>query len=196
LLKYSGYNFNKLRNEKLLSSSVLTALHNNKYVSLAVIDKIPDEYAQAEYKVRANNRYEALNNEAMTDWATAIEEYNNAEAERIEQQNQIDAEDADNNALESLHETRVAKVEWYIEKLNNRSYYTSMTKLLVSDGEEALAKCDGYSEYDDLYSRFNSAKSKVESLPEKPEESKVPEDSNDSMSINPNDYSDPVNDDD
>lgn len=40
LLKYSGYNFNKLRNEKLLSSSVLTALHNNKYVSLAVIDKI------------------------------------------------------------------------------------------------------------------------------------------------------------
>lgn len=155
---------------------------------IAVIEKIPDEYEQAPYKERAMTKYTSLKKTAMEKWQDAIKEYKEQEAEKKEKQQKIDAEDAANKAKETLKENRIKKIQWYIDALNKRSYYTSVTKLLIKDGKKALKKVKGYSEYDELKKNFDEAVKRAEKLPEKAEEPEIKQGSDDNKKIDPGQY--------
>lgn len=155
---------------------------------IAVIEKIPDEYEQAPYKERAAAKYNSLKKTAMEKWQDAIKEYKEQEAEKKEKQQKIDAENAANKAKETLKENRIKKVQWYIDTLNKRSYYTSVTKSLIKDGKKALKRVKGYSEYDELKKKFDEAVKRAQELPEQAEEPEIPKDSSDNNDIDPGQY--------
>lgn len=155
---------------------------------ITVIEKIPDEYEQAPYKERATTKYDSLKKIALEKWQDAIKEYKEQEADKKLKQQKIDAEDAANKAKETLKENRIKKVQWYIDTLNKRSYYTSVTKALIKDGKKALKKVKGYSEYDELKKNYDAAVKRAKKLPEKAEEPDIPQNSGDNSSIDPGQY--------
>lgn len=155
---------------------------------LAVIDEIPDEYEQTPYKERAATKYNSLNKEVISKWQKAIKEYQEQQAEEREKQQKIDAEDAANKAKDTLKKNRIKKAQWYIDALNKRSYYSSVTKLLIKDGQKALDRLEGYSEYDTMKSAFESAVSRAKKLPKVPETPVVPQDPDDNKNPDDDDY--------
>lgn len=159
---------------------------------IAIIEKIPDEYEQASYKKRATTKYNSLKKEALEKWQDAIKEYKEQEADKREKQQKIDAEDAANKAKETLKENRIKKVQWYIDTLNKRSYYTSVTKELIKDGKKALKKIKGYAEYEEIKKNFEEAVKRAEKLPVKAEEPDVPQNSGDNSNIDPGQYNEPT----
>jgi penicillin-binding protein 1A len=155
---------------------------------LAVIDEIPDEYEQSSYKERAATKYNSLSKEVIKKWQKAIKEYEEQQAEEREKQEKIDAEDAANKAKDTLKKNRIKLARWYINMLNKRSYYSSVTKLLIRDGKTALERLEGYSEYDSIKSEFDAAVTKAKKLPTVPETPVIPEDSKDNKEPDENDY--------
>ena len=149
-----------------------------------------DQYDVSGLKKRAKDRYDLLNKTVVEDWAKAISEYNEGVSEQQEKQNKIDADNSKTAAQATLRDNRVAKVEWYIGKINGRSYYNDITKLLIKDAKTALSRCEGYSDYDSLKSRLNSAESYAKNLPTEPEHNDIPEDSSDRDKDYQNDYKD------
>lgn len=160
----------------------------NKVVK--IIEEIPDEYEQAPYKERAAAKYNSLNKVVLSKWQTAIKEYQKQqEEERIKQQ-KIDAEDAANKAKDTLKKNRIKKLQWYIDAINKRSYYSSVTKLLIKDGKKALERLLGYSEYDSMKSSFDAAVNRAKKLPTVPENPVVPPGPGDNKNPSDDDYPD------
>lgn len=155
---------------------------------LSVIDDIPDEYEQTPYKERAATKFNSLNKEVINKWQKAIEEYREQQIEEKQKQQKIDAEDAKNKAKDTLKKNRIKKVQWYINAMNKRSYYSKVTKLLIRDGKKALKRIEGYSEYDAMKAAYNKAVSRAKALPKVPENPVIPEDPSDHDKIDPDDY--------
>lgn len=159
---------------------------------VTIIEKIPDEYEQASYKKRAATKYNLLKKIALEKWQDAIKEYKKQEADKNKKQQKMDAEDAANKAKETLKENRIKKVQWYIDTLNKRSYYTELTKELVQDGKKALKKIKGYSEYDEMKKNLEEAIKRAEKLPLKPEDPEIPQDGDDHNGIDSGKYNEPT----
>lgn len=155
---------------------------------LAVIDEIPDEYEQTPYKERAATKFNSLNKEVITKWQKAIEEYKQQQIEEKQQQQKIDAEDAKNKAKDTLKKNRIKKIQWYINAINKRSYYSKVTKLLIKDGKKALERIEGYSEYEAMKAAYNSAVARAKKLPKVPENPVIPENPSDKRPVNPDNY--------
>ena len=136
---------------------------------VAVIEEIPDEYEQANYKKRVARKYNSLNEQVMEQWQDAISEYQEEQQEKREKQQKVDAEDAMNKAKDTLKKNRIKKLQWYIDTLNGRSYYSNVTKLLIKDGKKALKRVKGYSEYDSMKAAWDAAVERATALPEAPE---------------------------
>lgn len=60
----------------------------------AIIAKIPDEYAQGPYKERVATKYNSLKDIVKNKWEKAIKEAKADEADKIQKQQKIDAENA------------------------------------------------------------------------------------------------------
>lgn len=155
---------------------------------LAVIDEIPDEYEQTPYRERAVAKYNSLSKEVLDKWQKAIEEYQQQQIEEKKKQQKMDAEDSANKAKDTLKKNRIKKIQWYINALNKRSYYSKVTKLLIRDGKKALARVEGYSEYESLKASFNAAVSRAKKLPKVPETPVVPPGPSDNNGLDPGDY--------
>lgn len=155
---------------------------------LKVIDKIPDEYEQEPYKERVATKYNLLNKEVLSKWQDAIKEYNEQQADKRVKQEKIDAEDAANKAKDTVKSNRIKKAKWYTDTLNKRSYYSSVTKLLIKDGQKAIDRLEGYSEYESMKAAFDAAVTRAKKLPTISETPKVPADSKDNKPIDPDNY--------
>ena len=71
-------------------------------------------------------------------------------------------------AEQNRKEQYINLVKWYIEKLNERTYYTDYIKELVLGADEALSNCVGFDEYEELKQELDTAENYVMSL-SKPE---------------------------
>lgn len=178
--------------EKYKVTSVKTAMaFEKKYnETLAVIEEIPDEYQQESYKERAAKKFTSLNKDVMDKWQDAISEYQVDQVEQAQKQQKVDAEDSLKKAKETLKKNRIKKIQWYIDTLNKRSYYTDVTKLLIKDGKKALKRTKGYSEYDDLKKKWEAAVKRAEELPEQPEDTSPPQSGYDNQEVDPGKYQD------
>jgi penicillin-binding protein 1A len=176
--------------EEYKVESVKTAINFEKKYNrvLAIIEEIPDEYEQADYKKRAVKKYNSLNEEVMSNWQEAISEYQADAQDKREKQEKVDAEDSNNKAQDTLKKNRIKKLQWYIDTLNGRSYYTDITKLLIKDGKKALKKVKGYSEYESMEADWNSAVSRAKALPAAPETPEVGSSSSDNKDIDESKY--------
>ncbi len=157
---------------------------------VAAIEEIPDEYEQQIYKERAAKKYDSLNNEVMDKWQDAISEYQVDKVEKAQRQQKVDAEDSLKKAKETLKKNRIKKIQWYIHTLNGRSYYSSVTKLLIKDGKKALKRVKGYSEYDSLKKEWDNAVKRAEKLPKPPKDSSPPQNGYDGQKPDPDKYPD------
>lgn len=159
---------------------------------MAVISKIPDEYEQTSYKERASTKYNSLKDVVKDKWSKAIQEEREAEADRRIKQQKIDAENAANQANNTLRTNRIKKAKWYLDTLKKRKYYNSTTKALIRDGKKAIKKLKGYSEYDSYKKSFDRAVEKAEKLPKKQNTPDIPANNDDKNNIDPSQYTDPT----
>ena len=159
---------------------------------MAVIAKIPDEYEQGPYKERVAAKYNSLKDVVKKKWQKAIDEEKEAEADKQQKQQKIDAEDAATEANNTLKANRIKKAKWYIDALKKRKYYTNTTKALIKDGKKAIERLKGYSEYNSYKSSFDSAVERAEKLPKKQETPDIPGSGSDNSEVDPNKYTDPT----
>lgn len=160
---------------------------------ITVIEEIPDEYEQASFKKRAATKFNSLDQEVKDKWQDAISEYLADKQDKTQKQEKVDAEDFAQKAGETLKKNRIKKLQWYIDTLNGRSYYTSVTKLLIKDGKKALKKVKGYSEYDDMKTKWEAAVTRAEALPTTVETPAVGPDSSDNKDVDEGKYNDDSN---
>lgn len=164
---------------------------DQKYAQvLKVIDGIGDEYKELSYKERAADHYELLAGEVRTVWLQQIKELNRDKAEEAEHNAKLAAEDSLHNAKLTLKEGRIAKVEWYLETIAGRSYYTDVTKMLIADLRVAVERLKGYSEYSSYKSRMKSTIAEAKRKPKQPEMPDIPEDEMDGRDPSMDDYPD------
>lgn len=140
----------------------------------ALIEKIKDVNVKKEFRKRAAKKYELLSGDIKNNWTTEIEEQKAAELEQREYQYKIDAENSKIESENALHQTRVNKVQWYIDNLMVRQYCTDVTLLMIRDAQTALERCSGYQEYDSLSQQLTSAILYAQSLPTQLPSSNVP----------------------
>ena len=159
---------------------------------MAVIAKIPDEYEQGPYKERVAAKYNSLKDVVKKKWQKAIDEEKEAEADKQQKQQKIDAEDASTEANNTLKANRIKKAKWYIDALKKRKYYTNTTKALIKDGKKAIERLKGYSEYNSYKSSFDSAVERAEKLPKKQETPDIPGSGSDNSEVDPSKYTDPT----
>ena len=126
----------------------------------------------------------------MDKWQDAISEYQVDKVEKAQRQQKVDAEDSLKKAKETLKKNRIKKIQWYIHTLNGRSYYSSVTKLLIKDGKKALKRVKGYSEYDSLKKEWDNAVKRAEKLPKPPKDSSPPQNGYDGQKPDPDKYPD------
>lgn len=159
---------------------------------MGIISKIPDEYEQTPYIERATKKYNSLINIVKEKWQKVIDEEKAAEAERLQKQQKVDAEDAAAKANSTLKANRLKKAKWYIETLKKRKYYTSTTKALIRDGKTAIEKLKGYNEYNSYKKSFDSVAERAKKLPKKQNKPTVPADNSDKRPIDPDKYTEPT----
>lgn len=177
-------------NYKVTNVKTAMAFEGKYNAVLSVIDEIPDEYQQATYKERAAKKYNSLNKDVMEKWQDAISEYQIDEVEKAQKQQKVDAEDSLQKAKETLKKNRIKKAQWYIDTLNGRTYYTSITKLLIKDGKKALKRIKGYPEYADMKAKWDDAVKRAQELPEPPEDTSQPGNNYDNQEVDPGKYPD------
>lgn len=156
----------------------------------AIIAKIPDEYAQGPYKERVATKYNSLKDIVKNKWEKAIKEAKADEADKIQKQQKIDAENAATEANNTLKANRLKKAKWYIDTLKKRTYYNATTKALIKDGKAAIKRLKGYSEYDSYKASFDSAVKRAKTLPTKQETPDIGGTPSDNTPANPDNYTD------
>ena len=159
---------------------------------MSVIHKIPDEYEQTPYTERAAKKYNSLISIVKEKWQKVIEEEKEAEIERRQKQQKVDAEDSAEQANSTLKANRLKKAKWYMDTLKKRKYLTSTTKALIRDGKAAIRKLKGYGEYNSYKKSFDSAVQRANTLPKKKNNPAIPPDSSDKHPVNPDKYTDPT----
>lgn len=192
-----AYNNAKIYAEKFLDYyiySIDEALRLDDEYSkvMGYLDSVGDDYKVSSLRSKVTSHYSKLKFEVLDDWKDYIDEYNKSEEELRLVQEKENVEDSKLQASVNLKNNRVSKADWYINELNSRNYNTEITQLLYEDAEKAVERLDGYDCYDDYLDKLAKAKDYIDSLPTEiiVEVPKVPEDSNDNVSIDEDDYID------
>lgn len=190
-----AYNLARKKANAFLSSrisSIEDALSlDSRYAEvMSYIDKINDSYKSKRLRKQVSKYYDALAKVVAEDWQTYIKEYKASIKRQAEAEQKRNIQNSREYAATALKANRIQKAEWYINEINNREYNTDITKLLISDAEEAVRRLKGYPEYKSYLSRLNKAKSYANSLPSKIVMPVIPQDSDDSSDINEDKYYD------
>ena len=163
-------------------NSVATAKGMNDAYASAVeaVEAIPDPEKQSSYKTRVAEKYEKLQ-KTYKNWETKIQEADEEAAKKAAAEQ--DARDEANQAAatEKLHQQRINNMEWYLEEMADRDYYTDTARRLITDAGNALENCREYSEYASLKQRYDEEVSRIEKLPTEVPKPEIPENENDSI---------------
>ena len=147
------------------STEDVSKLDGEYQYALSVVGKIEDDNEASPFKERVESKYAMLSGEVAETWQAVIAEQEAVAQAETDAANASAAAESKENALYSLHDTRVNAVWVYINALNARTLYTDEVESLISLGSSALEACSGYSEYDSLASEFNSAVTEARSQP-------------------------------
>lgn len=74
--------------------------------------------------------------------------------------------------------------------MKKRTYYNATTKALIKDGNAAIKRLKGYSEYDSYKASFDSAVKRAKTLPTKQETPDIGGTPSDNTPANPDNYTD------
>lgn len=157
---------------------------------IGYIEAVDDDYKSKRLKKEVTKYYEALVKVVKNDWKSFIAEYEQSEKDEEIARQKVNIEESKHEALRQLKNNRINKMEWYIAEMYRRSFNTDVTKLLVSDAEEALERLKGYSEYKTYQRNFNKAKAYVNGLPDKIVMPEIPHDDEDDTYIDTRKYYD------
>lgn len=140
-------------------------LYNETYEK---VSKVSDDSEKESLMKRISYKYDLLSGEVVDKWNEAIDSYNQVAQEQRNSENILKKQESIEAAEQNRKEQYINLVKWYIEKLNERTYYTDYIKELVLGADEALSNCVGFDEYDELKQELDTAENYVMSLP-KPE---------------------------
>lgn len=140
-------------------------LYNETYEK---VSKVSDDSEKESLMKRISYKYDLLSGEVIDKWNEAIDSYNQVAQEQRNSENILKKQESIEAAEQNKKEQYINLVKWYIEKLNERTYYTDYIKELVLGADEALSNCVGFDEYDELKQELDTAENYVMSLP-KPE---------------------------
>lgn len=140
-------------------------LYNETYEK---VSKISDDSEKESLMKRISYKYDLLSGEVVDKWNEAIDSYNQVAQEQRNSENILKKQESIEAAEQNRKEQYINLVKWYIEKLNERTYYTDYIKELVLGADEALSNCVGFDEYEELKQELDTAENYVMSLP-KPE---------------------------
>lgn len=140
-------------------------LYNETYEK---VSKISDDSEKESLMKRISYKYDLLSGEVVDKWNEAIDSYNQVAQEQRNSENILKKQESIEAAEQNRKEQYINLVKWYIEKLNERTYYTDYIKELVLGADEALSNCVGFDEYEELKQELDTAENYVKSLP-KPE---------------------------
>ena len=101
--------FSAFEKYKIKDVKTASAFENEYDKVNAIIAKIPDEYAQGPYKERVATKYNSLKDIVKNKWEKAIKEAKADEADKIQKQQKIDAENAATEANNTLKANRLKK---------------------------------------------------------------------------------------
>lgn len=128
--------------------------------------KVNDEYMRSELLKRVEKRYNILS-EIYNKWIEAINEKESQNYQNsISEQEIKDSDSLDDAALE-LKNNRVANVEFYLNKLSERTYYDNGTIKTINLLNEALGKLSIYDIYDEYSNSVSDAITKAQNLPQR-----------------------------
>ena len=133
--------------------------------ALGIVEEMEDENEKKPLKERLARKYALLAGEVETKWLAvkAAEEAEEQDAVYIENQ-EIALQSAE-TAEARIHDANVRAVNNYIDALNRRTVYTITLQSVVESARNALSRCDGYPEYNELFSLLNQAVDYVNGLP-------------------------------
>lgn len=140
-------------------------LYNETYEK---VSKVSDDSEKESLMKRISYKYDLLSGEVVDKWNEAIDSYNQVAQEQRNSENILKKQESIEAAEQNRKEQYINLVKWYIEKLNERTYYTDYIKELVLDADEALSNCVGFDEYEELKQELDTAENYVMSL-SKPE---------------------------
>lgn len=140
-------------------------LYNETYEK---VSKVSDDSEKESLMKRISYKYDLLSGEVVDKWNEAIDSYNQVAQEQRNSENILKKQESIEAAEQNRKEQYINLVKWYIEKLNERTYYTDYIKELVLGADEALSNCVGFDEYEELKQELDTAENYVMSLP-KPE---------------------------
>lgn len=140
-------------------------LYNETYEK---VSKVSDDSEKESLMKRISYKYDLLSGEVVDKWNEVIDSYNQVAQEQRNSENILKKQESIEAAEQNRKEQYINLVKWYIEKLNERTYYTDYIKELVLGADEALSNCVGFDEYEELKQELDTAENYVMSLP-KPE---------------------------
>lgn len=140
-------------------------LYNETYEK---VSKVSDDSEKESLMKRISYKYDLLSGEVVDKWNEAIDSYNQVAQEQRNSENILKKQESIEAAEQNRKEQYINLVKWYIEKLNERTYYTDYIKELVLGADEALSNCVGFDEYEELKQELDTAENYVMSL-SKPE---------------------------
>ena len=101
----------------------------------------------------------------LDSWKELIDEKEAEDIRKAQQQSKLDAENSKIKAQTSLHDMRIARMEWYLDVLSSRKYNTATTQQILADAWAELDNCVSYSEYNSLRSDLQKQEERVNALP-------------------------------
>lgn len=137
-------------------------LYNETYEK---VSKVSDDSEKESLMKRISYKYDLLSGEVVDKWNEAIDSYNQVAQEQRNSENILKKQESIEAAEQNRKEQYINLVKWYIEKLNERTYYTDYIKELVLGADEALSNCVGFDEYEELKQELDTAENYVMSLP-------------------------------
>ena len=140
-------------------------LYNETYEK---VSKVSDDSEKESLMKRISYKYDLLSGEFVDKWNEAIDSYNQVAQEQRNSENILKKQESIEAAEQNRKVQYINLVKWYIEKLNERTYYTDYIKELVLGADEALSNCVGFDEYEELKQELDTAENYVMSL-SKPE---------------------------
>lgn len=164
----------------------LDTAYSNAY---AAVDLVADTDTRAALLERLSYKYSLLNGEVIETWLEAIAAEEEAEQDRLDAENAIQAQKSLEQASEAIKTARIDLVNYYVDILNSCTIYSENVEAVCEYAENALAKCTSYSEYSSLRQSVTTAINWARALPEE-DESDDTDDTNNSVIIITGDGSD------
>ncbi|MBQ9320817.1 MAG: penicillin-binding protein [Eubacterium sp.] len=133
--------------------------------ALGVVEELESEEEKKPLKERLARKYELLAGDVETKWLAVKAAEEAEEEDAVYIQNQEDAMQSAETADARIHDANVRAAQNYIDALNRRTVYTDNIRSIVESARSALARCEGYTEYNSLLNDLNQAIDHVGTIP-------------------------------